>query len=77
MGYKSAYLIRSAWKRLVLIVQPLQFHYSLDKIPGTFVALIHPRRMFSTRAAGRCGVHRDSKNSMMASWSSLFSFSNF
>ena len=30
MGYKSVDLIRSAWKRFVLIVQPLQFHYSLD-----------------------------------------------
>jgi hypothetical protein len=29
MGYKSVDLIRSAWKRFVLIVQPLQFHYSL------------------------------------------------
>jgi hypothetical protein len=27
-GYKSVDLIRSAWKRFVLIVQPLQFHYS-------------------------------------------------
>jgi hypothetical protein len=29
-GYKSVDLIRSAWKRFVLIVQPLQFHYSLE-----------------------------------------------
>ena len=29
-GYKSVDLIRSAWKRSVLIVQPLQFHYGLD-----------------------------------------------
>jgi hypothetical protein len=29
MGYKSIDLIRSAWKRFVLIVQPLQFHYSV------------------------------------------------
>src|SRR5260370_38549697 len=27
-GYKSVALIRSAWKRSVLIVQPLQFHDS-------------------------------------------------
>ena len=27
-AYKSVDLIRSAWKRFVLIVQPLQFHYS-------------------------------------------------
>ena len=27
-GYKSVDLIRSAWKRFVLIVQPLQFHDS-------------------------------------------------
>ena len=27
-GYKSVDLLRSAWKRFVLIVQPLQFHYS-------------------------------------------------
>ena len=29
-GYKSVDLIRSAWKRFVLIVQPLQFHYIRD-----------------------------------------------
>jgi hypothetical protein len=33
-GYKSVDLIRSAWKRFVLIVQPLQFHDSLDGPPG-------------------------------------------
>ena len=27
-GYKSVGMIRSAWKRFVLIVQPLQFHYN-------------------------------------------------
>jgi hypothetical protein len=32
--YKSVDLIRSAWKRFVLIMQPLQFHYSLDGPPG-------------------------------------------
>jgi hypothetical protein len=30
-GYKSVDLIRSVWKRFVLIVQPLQFHDSLVK----------------------------------------------
>jgi hypothetical protein len=30
MGYKAVDLIRSAWKRFVLIVQPLQFHDSLE-----------------------------------------------
>jgi hypothetical protein len=30
MGYKSTDLICSAWKRFVLIVQPLQFHDSLE-----------------------------------------------
>ena len=30
-GCKSVDLIRSAWKRLVLIVQPLQFHDRLGK----------------------------------------------
>jgi hypothetical protein len=29
-GYKSVGLICSAWKRLVLIVQSLQFHYSAN-----------------------------------------------
>jgi hypothetical protein len=29
-GYKSIDLIRSAWKRFVLIVEPLQFHDSPD-----------------------------------------------
>jgi hypothetical protein len=29
-GYKSVDLIRSACRRFVLIVRPLQFHYSLD-----------------------------------------------
>jgi len=33
-GYKSVDLIRSALKRFVLIVQPLQFHYSLDGLKG-------------------------------------------
>ena len=28
MGYKSVDLIRYDWKRFVLIVKPLQFHYS-------------------------------------------------
>jgi hypothetical protein len=32
MGYKSADLIRSAPKRFVLIVQPLQFHDSLSNM---------------------------------------------
>src|SRR5882724_11961649 len=32
-GYKSVDLIHSAWKRFVLIVQPLQFHDSLDGPP--------------------------------------------
>jgi hypothetical protein len=30
MGCKSADLIRSVWKRLVLFVQPLQFHDSQE-----------------------------------------------
>jgi hypothetical protein len=33
-GDKSVDLIRSAWKRFILIVQPLQFHDSLDGSPG-------------------------------------------
>jgi hypothetical protein len=32
-GYKSIDLIRSDWKWIVLIVQPLQFHDSLDGPP--------------------------------------------
>jgi DNA invertase Pin-like site-specific DNA recombinase len=32
-GYKSVDLIRSAWKRFVLIVQPLQFHDSDTSLP--------------------------------------------
>jgi hypothetical protein len=32
MGYKSFDLIRSAWKRFVLIVQPLQFHYTPEAL---------------------------------------------
>ncbi len=33
-GYKSVDLIRSAWKRFVLIVQLLQFHYNVDESRG-------------------------------------------
>ena len=76
LGYKSLDLTRSAWRRFVLIVQPLQFHYSLYRNSGTFVALILPEEC-SDESRSRCGVHRDFKNSMMASWSSPFNFSNF
>jgi hypothetical protein len=76
-GYKSVDLIRSAWKRFVLIVQPLQFHYSLDiEFWARSSRRYIPEECFD-ESRGRCGVHRDFKNPMMASWSSLFSFSNF
>jgi hypothetical protein len=46
MGYKSVDLIRSAWKRFVLIVQPLQFHDNLDGPPGISIVRIESPKVW-------------------------------
>jgi hypothetical protein len=48
-GYKSVDLIRSAWKRFVLIVQPLQFHDNATSIRP-------PPSYFENAGLRHCGV---------------------
>ena len=55
--------------------EPALTWYAKRNHLGTIVALIFPAGIFD-RGHGPSGIHRDFKNSMMASCSSLFSFSN-
>ena len=67
-GYKSVDLIRSAWRRFVLIVQPLQFHYSQRT-----AEILVPLRLGISRADKECLAHNSGIKVPLSSVPSLSS----